>query len=136
METGRPPATIGPRAEIDDLRAELDRRGFAAVRVEGGCMSPALRPGEAALVHRRRRPRVGDVVLIDVQGLPETHRLIGRLGSRFLHAGDASAEAGLASEAQVLGLVETPPRPVWAWLKGCRAFFLSRARKAGSIAVT
>ncbi len=99
-------------------------------------MAPALRAGDAALLHRRRRPRVGDVVLIDVHGLPETHRLIGGLGSRFLHAGDASSEAGLVSADQVLALVESPPRPIWAWLRGVRAFFLSRARKAGTIAVS
>jgi hypothetical protein len=99
-------------------------------------MLPALRPGDAVLLHRRRRPRVGDVALLDAGAALEIHRLIGRWGRRFLHAGDAADEAGLVSEERVLALVETPARPLWAWRRGIRAFFLSRAWKAGTIHVT
>jgi nickel-type superoxide dismutase maturation protease len=61
------------------------------VIVEGGSMAPALAPGDWALAIPVRRPRVGDVVVVEHPGRPGyemVKRLIagpaGRVGDRIL----------------------------------------------------
>jgi hypothetical protein len=67
----------GPRAEAL-LTGLLDQFGRIGLEVSGGCMSPALRPGERVSIasRRQRRPRFGDVVLVRQQEGLRLHRLV------------------------------------------------------------
>jgi hypothetical protein len=89
---------------------ELARGRVVRVVVETGSMAPTLAPGDAVLVERRP-PRLGDVVLIDTHPGPTLHRLVARLPGRWVHAGDASSEVGLARDQDVIGVADTPSRP-------------------------
>ena len=98
-----------------DARAELGERGFLAVTVSGGCMRPALAPGQTVIV-RRRPPRTGDVALLEASGALEIHRLVDRIAvagrSWYVHGGDAGDRRGVARAEEVLGVVPVPaPRP-------------------------
>jgi hypothetical protein len=101
--------------KVQALRRELRDRGFAVVRVAGGCMTPALREGESVLVDATRSPRRGDVALIDAGGTLELHRVLERSGSgrglRWLHAGDAGEACGTAGPGEVLGTARSARGP-------------------------
>jgi hypothetical protein len=109
MET----ATGTPRPDrADRVRRDLDARGVALLRVDGGCMAPTLREGDRVTVRRASPPRRGDVALLNCSGWLEIHRLVDRIemGPRrwFVHKGDASEIAGLAGPADILGIVDLP----------------------------
>jgi hypothetical protein len=95
-------------------------------------MAPAIPDGTLVLVTRPRPPRPGDTVLLDVGGTLEVHRLHDRIRGRsrswVVHGGDASEVCGVASEADVLGIVAAPPlRPRKGWT-AIRLGLLLRAR--------
>jgi hypothetical protein len=86
----------------------LERHGRVVVRVGSSSMQPTLVLGESVTVERRA-PSAGEVALLDTPGVPTLHRLIARVGRRWVHAGDARhAEAGLAFDEQILGVAELP----------------------------
>ncbi len=104
--------------DADAIRDLLRLRRAVPVTVQGSCMAPAFADGQTLLVHRPDRARPGDVALLDVGGTLELHRLLDRIavGRRtwYVHAGDASAECGVAGEGDILGVVaargrRTPP---------------------------
>lgn len=104
-------------AETRDL---LARHGWVRVRVDGDCMTPALRRTDRVLVRRAKRARVGDVVLLDAKGWLEIHRIVGRIdmGPRtwYVHMGDASGAWGVAGTGDLLGRVGVTDRrrlPAW-----------------------
>ena len=88
-----------------EVRRELETRGYAAMQVSGGCMEPALHDGQWVIVHRERRPRRGELVLLDCGGTLELHRLGFHLGPWWMHKGDSSPHWGIARSAEILGLV-------------------------------
>ena len=104
------------------MRARLLRGETVVVKVVTGSMSPTLRPGESVPV-RRGIPALGDVVLLDTAGAPTLHRLVARLGPRWVHAGDlAGAGAGWCRDRDILGIAALPRRAPgliaqthWAW---------------------
>jgi signal peptidase I len=79
------------------------------VRVAGRSMSPALRPGDVAIVRRHARPRDGTIVLIRAAGHgPVLHRVVavghdGRVTTR----GDANSvdDRERVSVREVAGVV-------------------------------
>lgn len=91
--------------DVDAVRRELAGRGYAPVRVSGGCMAPAHRDGDWVIVHRERPARRGDVALLDCGGMLELHRLGFHLGPWWLHKGDSSPHWGVARRAEILGVV-------------------------------
>ncbi len=93
------------RTDAVEVRRELEAKGYAAVVVSGGCMEPALRDGQWVVVHRERRPKRGDVALVDCRGTLELHRLGWHLGPWWIHKGDASPHWGLARGSEILGIV-------------------------------
>ncbi len=105
METGMATATGVGSIDLESVRRDLAERGYATVMVSGGCMAPALRDGQWVIVQRDRRPQRGDVALLDCRGTLEIHRLGLHLGPWWFHKGDASPHWGLASRAQILGVV-------------------------------
>jgi hypothetical protein len=89
----------------------LAEAGLITVRVATGSMAPTLRAGEAVLV-RAGTPAEGDVVLLRAAGALTLHRLVARLGPRWVHAGDApGVQAGLCRPGDVLGVADLPRRP-------------------------
>jgi hypothetical protein len=60
------------------LRELLDQLPHVQLYVTGDCMRPALVPGDTVLLSsaRRRRPRLGDVVLVRLAGGLRLHRLV------------------------------------------------------------
>ena len=97
-------------AARDELERALASSGVAQVRVAGGSMSPTVELGASVRV-MRRAPRVGDVVLLASPGGYTLHRLVARLGPRFVHAGDAPrSEGGLCRAGDVLAVAELPSR--------------------------
>ena len=96
-------------ATTTETRARLAERGWVDIQVDGDCMAPTLRRGDHVLVRHARRPRVGDVTLLDARGWIEIHRVVGRIDmgprSWYVHMGDASPESGLADDRDVVGWV-------------------------------
>ncbi len=92
------------------------------VEVITGSMAPTLRPGQSVPV-RRGTPAVGDVVLLDTPGAPTLHRLVAKVGARWVHAGDMlGAGAGWCRERDILAIAALPRRTPgllaqarWAW---------------------
>jgi hypothetical protein len=97
------------------VRRDLDERGLALLRVDGGCMEPTLRSGDRVVVRRGPAPRRGDVVLLSASGWLEIHRVVDRIEMGpevwYLHQGDASDRAGVAGRRDILGTVELARRP-------------------------
>ena len=96
------------------LRGVLSRvaRRILRVEVEGMSMYPTLAPGERLLVHRTRRVRVGDVVvIIDPELATRTliKRVAGVVGDAVLVAGDNqlasrdSTDFGPVPEKMIVG---------------------------------
>jgi signal peptidase I len=79
------------------------------VRVGGRSMSPALLPGDLAIVARGAIPRQGDIVLIRAPGHgPVLHRIVGlRAGQSMTTRGDANPvdDRETVSTAEVSGVV-------------------------------
>jgi len=74
------------------------------VAIEGGSMAPTLLPGDWALTVPSRRPKVGDVVVVEHPGRPGyemVKRIVaapgGRVGDRVLGAGEWWVEGDLAA---------------------------------------
>ncbi len=58
-----------------------------------------------SVVVKSLTPQVGDVVLFASNQEPILHRLVARVGTYFLHAGDGSvSSASLARERDVIGV--------------------------------
>lgn len=93
-----------------NAREALERHGRVVVRVGSSSMQPTLVLGESVVVERRA-PRVGEVALLATPGQPTLHRLIARVGRRWVHAGDArAARPGMALDEEVLGVADLPAR--------------------------
>ena len=73
--------------------------------VSGACMAPTLSDGQWVVAHHERRPRRGDVALLDCGGTLEIHRLGFHFGPWWLHKGDASPHWGVARRREILGVV-------------------------------
>ena len=91
--------------DVASVRRELSDRGFATVKVDGGCMAPALQDGQWVVVHREREPRRGSVALLDCKGTLEIHRLGFHLGPWWIHKGDASPHWGIVRRHEILGVI-------------------------------
>jgi hypothetical protein len=83
MRTATPEAALAvgeatPEFAQAVLRQFLEDLGSVDLTVSGGCMAPALRPGEQVtlVAARRRRPRAGDVVLAVTPAGLRLHRLV------------------------------------------------------------
>jgi len=111
----------GDAGEIDALEATrglsesvvrdcLTAFGLVRVRLTGGCMRPALEPGERLLIASlaRHTPRLGDVILTRQEGGLRLHRLLWRprmgLG-RWLTAADHGPWDDALGSDRVLGSV-------------------------------
>jgi hypothetical protein len=73
------PVVIFDAAGGDELlRACLATPDGARLRVSGRCMEPALRPGDVAVLASPalNPPRIGDIVLLRIEGDLRLHRLI------------------------------------------------------------
>ncbi len=116
-----------------ETRLRLRESGRILVTVSGGCMIPTLREGQQVLV-TVKRPRVGDVALLEARGWLEIHRLVARIdaGPRewFVHMGDGSFEFGLAGPQDILGRVEVGTRRGPA---ACRAHLWALGLRVGAL---
>jgi signal peptidase I len=97
MEAGSP--------DRDAVRRELEERGFATLKISGGCMEPALHDGDWVIAHRERPPRRGEMALLDCGGTLEVHRLGFHLGPWWVHKGDSSPHWGIVRRGEILGVV-------------------------------
>jgi HEAT repeats/Peptidase S24-like len=117
--------------DADGLERALAERGCACLRVAGGSMSPTVAEGGEVMV-RRGRASLGDVVVLRARGELIVHRLVARLGPRWVHKGDREgALPGLCRDDEVLGLAELPREPPspsrrlrWALMALSRALLL------------
>ncbi len=92
------------------LEASLHARKPVSVRVLTGSMAPTVLAG-ATVTARAGKPALGDVVLVRSPDGFTLHRLIARLGPRWVHAGDAPGSgAGLCRARDVLAVAELPRR--------------------------
>ncbi|HUS63371.1 MAG TPA: S24/S26 family peptidase [Kofleriaceae bacterium] len=97
--------------DVGEAARGLAEVGLITVRVATGSMAPTLCAGETVLV-RAAPPSVGDVVLLHAAGALTLHRLVARVGARWVHAGDApGVQAGLCRSGDVLGVADLPRRP-------------------------
>ncbi|MBI2900659.1 MAG: S24/S26 family peptidase [Planctomycetes bacterium] len=83
--------------------------GVRALIVDGDSMSPTIRRGETVLVEDRA-PRRGEVALIERPDGLLVHRILDSVGPWVVHAGDASAAAGIAGIGEVAGRIPLPAR--------------------------
>jgi hypothetical protein len=67
-----------PERADDLLRACLEAFTDARLTVTGACMTPALRPGDVALIAaaQERRPKLGEIVLVRLPDGLRLHRLV------------------------------------------------------------
>ena len=73
----RPAVTSAPLARGEQLRREIDERGFAFCAVEGTSMSPTLRAGDIVRVVRPAAVKRNDIVVVLApNGTAVTHRLV------------------------------------------------------------
>jgi hypothetical protein len=134
----------GPRAA--DLGEEVLRRSLAefpavVFTVSGHCMRPHVRDGERAVVvgRSRRRPRLGDVVLVRLPAGLRLHRLVWapRFRGRWRTKGDGGPLWDPAVDrGEILGTaVEVEGRPLgrratWAGARALGAALRYRFRRA------
>lgn len=104
--------TVTESRKAAETRRALAEQGAVSVRVDGGCMEPLLPRGRRVTVLAARAFREGDVALIDARGTLLLHRLVGRVGRRFLHRGDSPSPLGVAGPGDLLGVVAGVPRRV------------------------
>jgi hypothetical protein len=94
--------------DADGLERALAEQGCARLRVAGGSMTPTVAEGGEVMV-RRGRASLGDVVVLRARDELIVHRLVARLGPRWVHKGDCEgALPGLCRDDEVLGLAELP----------------------------
>jgi hypothetical protein len=100
--------------DLSSLVAALAGGRPVAVRVATGSMAPTVRAGDSVTA-RSGAARAGDVVLVRSREGFTLHRLVARLGPRWVHAGDAHGSgAGLCRPDDVLAVADLPPRlPAW-----------------------
>lgn len=129
-----------PTAPVQEalLSELLESFPHVSLTVTGGCMRPALAPGERVRVVSATRlsPRVGDVVLVrHRQGL-RLHRLIWRGPGGWRTKGDASVHADPAVPPEhVLGTAVADGRDLrgrwlWATLRSWAGAAAARLRAA------
>jgi phage repressor protein C with HTH and peptisase S24 domain len=81
----------------------------------GTSMRPLFPPGSTVRVFPARAAdvRLGDVVLVDFDGLLVAHRLIRARNGRIVTRGDATPHADREMPAEaIVGKVEVPPSPL------------------------
>lgn len=75
------------------------------VRVTGTSMAPFLRAGDTLVVGvTTRRPRAGDVVVVELWGRPVVHRVV--LGRPLVQTGDAGGAVTRFAPRHVVGVVQ------------------------------
>lgn len=73
----RPAATPAPLANGEQLRREIDQRGYAFCAVEGTSMSPTLRAGDVVQVVRPAAIKRNDIVVVLApNGTAVIHRVV------------------------------------------------------------
>lgn len=88
----------------DLLRAVVEARGQFWVTARGGSMWPTIRDGDEVLLVPLGRPRVGDVVVLDLGSRLVLHRVVRAGDALLVTRGDASrCEDGHVSLADVVG---------------------------------
>ncbi len=70
------------------VRGVVEEGGSLWVGAEGWSMSPTIRVGDNVLLERADNARVGDVVLLDLDGTPVLHRVIDVGEGKVWTAGD------------------------------------------------
>jgi phage repressor protein C with HTH and peptisase S24 domain len=105
------------RAEL--MRDMITRTGHVHAICTGISMEPTITRGTRIRVGPCLRARVGDVVVIETDGTPITHRVLARLPFGILaHAGDTKgASLHFTREDRVIGRVEAPRRRIHAVLR-------------------
>ncbi len=141
----RPAATPAPLARGEQLRREIDERGFAFCAVEGTSMSPTLRAGDIVRVVRPAAVKRNDIIVVLApNGTSVIHRLVRvSAGSVTCRGDNRVANDAPVRWAEVVGRVadvmatdQTGSHPVGLVLirlrRGVRlsAMFVRRARQA------
>jgi signal peptidase I len=110
------------RAAPGLIREVIQRFGFARIRVFGGSMLPAIRPGDVLLVRAAAAEEIapGQVVLFERDGRLFAHRVVKRTGNGlFRTRGDSHWRADPpVGETEILGIVQG------SWVQGSRFRFL------------
>ena len=81
-----PLAALGAATTVAVIGVALMRWRPARIEIEGASMVPTLMPGDWALVVGRRRPRRGDVFVVEHPGRPSyeiVKRVVGLPGDRI-----------------------------------------------------
>ncbi len=111
--------TTASRAAVLDLLREGAARGETRLRVQGGCMSPRLAPGDVVTVRRARWLWPGDVVaFLASDDRLTVHRVLGYRPGRPWRLLTQADHAVLADSAvpldRVVGRVVASPAVSWA----------------------
>lgn len=82
---------VAPGALLDLVRGVVASGGSLWVRVTGLSMNPLIREGDSVLLARPLRPaRSGDVVFLDIRGMPVLHRVRTHAPGVLVTRGDAA----------------------------------------------
>ena len=94
----------GREWSADLLRGVVEARGQFWVTARGGSMWPTIRDGDEVLLVPLGRPRVGDVVVLDLGSRLVLHRVVRARDALLVTRGDASrCEDGHVSMDDVVG---------------------------------
>jgi signal peptidase I len=98
------------RAAPDLIREVIQRFGFARIRVFGGSMLPAIRPGDVLHVRAATAAEIapGQVVVFERDGRLFAHRVVARTAAGlFRTRGDAHWRKDPSiCDSQILGVVD------------------------------
>lgn len=82
---------LPPGGLLELVRGIVVSGGSLWIRVTGISMNPIIREGDSVLLVRpRRAPRRGDVVFVDVRGMPVLHRVRRNTAGVLVTRGDAT----------------------------------------------
>ncbi len=89
---------------ISALLGRADIVGYRTYSIASGSMSPTLKVGDLVYV-TSGDPKVGDIVVLTVDGTLIAHRIIARENGRLVTKGDANGSPDTFKNATVLGIV-------------------------------
>ncbi len=96
---------------LADIAAEMAREQLlrgerCCFTARGASMKPFLLDGDRLEVAPAKAIRLGDVVLVDIGSFGVAHRVVWKLGARFILKGDALPwPDGIFHQSSVLGVV-------------------------------
>ena len=111
---------------ISVVLGRIDFLGYSTYYVASGSMSPTLDVGDVVYV-TDGDPKVGDIVVLSVDGQLVTHRIVGVEDGRFITKGDANEYSDTFAKARIVGVVRFHMPLVGRLALGAGAYLSDRA---------